>query len=370
MKVLFICNTYMQVINAIQIKLNIKKSVEADIILSDHSVGAERVVDALKNTDVFSHVNLAETKTYTYQQNKFSDVLDVVRGCVLFDNKYTKYLYSTDSAYDEIFYFNLDMMLYAAVDVSIKNGKKPRCIQFEEGIHSYSSIESQNITSSGRLHTIKRIRSFLKKYDVYEATREYYCYYPEFISKKEGKTGYKIPLLTRDDTETIAVLNKVFNYNLKESDFHFKYMFFGSSADVDGYHVNEDEIILKIAKKVGAENLLVKTHPRDNRSIYREKGLNVMENSRIPWEIIQLNHDFSNHVFITLSSGSVLTASAILDEEINTYYLYPVVKEKNEAFFYQNEKMLKNTLLILNKTGKCQSHHIIEHIDMFENSGA
>lgn len=67
---------------------------------------------------------------------------------------------------------------------------------------------------------------------------------------------------------------------------------------------------------------------------------------------MQLNYDFSNHVFLTLSSGSVLNASAILGDSIPTYYLYLYVKTRNNKLFLDCETSIRRRLESLQKMGK------------------
>lgn len=65
----------------------------------------------------------------------------------------------------------------------------------------------------------------------------------------------------------------------------------------------------------------VKTHPRDSRTIYKDHGFNVDVNSSIPWEAIQLSGDFSDKVFLTINSGSVLSGSTMSEKPVKTFYM-------------------------------------------------
>ena len=68
----------------------------------------------------------------------------------------------------------------------------------------------------------------------------------------------------------------------------------------------------------------MKTHPRDPRNIYEENGFKVDKNSAIPWEVIQLSGDFSDKVFLTATSGSVLAGSFLSEKPTRTLYTYPL----------------------------------------------
>ena len=58
---------------------------------------------------------------------------------------------------------------------------------------------------------------------------------------------------------------------------------------------------------------------------------NVDRNSDIPWEAIQLSMDFSDKVFLTLSSGSVLAGSLLTEKPIRVIYLCNICSCENNA---------------------------------------
>ena len=132
--------------------------------------------------------------------------------------------------------------------------------------------------------------------------------------------------------------------------------------DIDGKKIEEDQLVKQLAESLGKDNVIIKVHPRDTRNIYRNMGLEILENSEIPWEIIQLNNEFSDKIFISLSSGSILNASAMLNENIRTYYLFPCIKGKDQAF---DEYCLVLGKLVkeLQGLGYCTHHEIISQID-------
>lgn len=70
---------------------------------------------------------------------------------------------------------------------------------------------------------------------------------------------------------------------------------------------------------------MVKLHPRDATGKFEKSGLSVDKNSTIPWEAIQLNYDFSNHVFLTISSTSVFGVNLMLKKRAPVYILYNTV---------------------------------------------
>ncbi len=121
--------------------------------------------------------------------------------------------------------------------------------------------------------------------------------------------------------------------NIGELSYPQKYIFFASVYDFEGEEpVGELEFALALANKVGFDNLLVKVHPRDDVNRFKNVGLNVDKNSQMPWEVIQLNYDFSDSVFITVASTSVLTISLIVDKSPKIYFAHRLFCSQNSVF--------------------------------------
>ena len=77
--------------------------------------------------------------------------------------------------------------------------------------------------------------------------------------------------------------------------------------------------------------MIVKVHPRDDKARFEREGLIVDKMSSVPWEAIQINYDFSGHIFLTIVSGSVVTINAILDNPPITYFLFKTIDPKKNA---------------------------------------
>ena len=56
--ILIFCKTFMQVINAVQIKLQFFKNATVDIIVSDDSKNAQKMVAGLEMTGLFRRENM------------------------------------------------------------------------------------------------------------------------------------------------------------------------------------------------------------------------------------------------------------------------------------------------------------------------
>ena len=363
MKILFYCNTYMQLINAVNLKINCYKEDIIDLVFSDHSCGAEGVLRRIEKTGIFEKTTFIKTKKYIYVNSKLSRFKDML--LLKSDKNILNFFVQNMDSYDLIFYYNVDLIIYKICDTCLKNGKRPRLIRMEEGILSYPAFYE---TKGLAIALLSAWRKMMNQFDVYSATEIYAVYYPELLDEITDHKIMKIPVLARQDKKLIQILNYIFDYEPSEKIFKEKYIYFGTSMDIEGIHVGETELVLQLAEYVGKKNILVKMHPRDGRSIYTDNGLMVTRDSSVPWEVIQLNHDFSNHIFISLSSGSIMNATAMLNDNIEIYFLFPCVKGKNANFDQKVKKGIINNLDKFQVNNICKNIKIVNDIKEILNN--
>ncbi len=134
---------------------------------------------------------------------------------------------------------------------------------------------------------IGKLRKIIGKPVIENSFLNFYCFYPQIYK------GYLKPVevpMIQLNSEICVALRKVFELDDKKLSYKYKYIFFTSVYDFEGGKpVGEYELVCKIADIVGKDNLLIKTHPRDTRTLYVDNGFNVDENSSVPWEAIQLS---------------------------------------------------------------------------------
>lgn len=349
MRILFICNTYYQLILGIHMRQTIFKGESVDISLSDNSLKADEIARRLDECQIFSNVFYVEKKGFTYKQSKLKNVKDI-------------YTYNLGripkmqiELYDEIIFYNLELDLYEIADYYKKIGHRVRWSKFEEGILSYDTDFSKGV----RISATRFLRRITKRTDVAECVNKYYCFFPEI---KETHTKWEmvsIPLLEKNEAKLRDVLNYIFDY--EPNKYPQKYIFFASSSDIDGHPFGETELVLKIADEVGVDNLLVKMHPRDDRTVYEDYGISVLRDSYIPWEVMQLNNVVDEVMLLTIHSGAFLSISAIMNQETKGRFLFERVTCEDNTFNRRSQQ-IATTLDKLHKMNKCQNICIAESI--------
>ena len=333
-KIICLCCTYYQLITVIKLRLTLFKDSEMTVLLSDDSRNVDQIIANLRKTGIFKEVVKAE-KTQYYRPgsrwstfDRFANIYRDLFGTKAF-RKFEK------RSYDQFMFFNNDF--YSSwLFASLQRGNPGiRPAQFEEGLISYSVISSdkgRKISKSDKV-VWKIKRHILHRENMQEQLHKFYCFLPAFYKGNEHKT-VQIPLIDPSDKKFVGILKNIFALSVSESDYKEKYIYFASLIDTEicSDPVGELKIIDKAAEKVGKDNILIKVHPRDDPDKYIRAGYKVDRRSDVPFEVIQLCCDFSDHVFLTTMSGAVLTISSIMKNYpgiIFTYYLY---EKKSERF--------------------------------------
>lgn len=322
-KVLCVCNTYFQLLTVIQLKHTLLRNDYVAVLVSDHSKNARQIVRNLKALNCFEAAGFIETKGLDYGGHgmikKIAGIFSAKNGKLDCEVRLLDAV-----VFDEFMYFNNSLSTAAIGEHLYRTNNRLVCSQYEESILSYDIAAGHgNFRKlSNRMKAVYLLQLATGKKRVFDLCQKFYCYYPD---RYKGKCStVKIPLLNENE-EFRKTVAKVFQLEKSSLEYKQKYIFFSSVGDFEGGHpIGEVGLAKRIAGLVGKENLLVKVHPRDNTGAFEKAGLNIDKNSDVPWEAIQLNYDFSSHVFLTATSTSVLTINLLLERHPKVYFLYPL----------------------------------------------
>lgn len=338
MKRLIICTTYSQLMLAVQLKLTLFKDDIVDLWLSDTSNGSEEVFKRVKEIPLFHQVSFVKYQDFLYNQGVVKNLVDIIR--------YNFGVISEFPFYDEIIFHNLTLKIYEIADYYHKMDYNTKWSRFEEGIFSYNT----DIPKSNRVSMSRKFRKITNRPDVFLLISRYYCVYPSLKNSHQEWEFVAIPDFSVTINSLRKFLNHIFNYRPEKLN---RYIYFASSSDIDETPYGETELVLKLADYVGKDNLLVKMHPRDNRSVYSDYGIKVMENSYIPWEVIQVNLELSDCTLLTVNSGSFISITAMLNKPVRGYFLYNIVNCHTDSFITRKNE-IHNMLDRLHDLGVCK----------------
>ena len=350
---LAICNTYSQLIITLRLIETLWQGDQVDLVLSDHSIGTREACENLRGLGIFRNVYWRATKEMCAPRSGVVSTVAKVRAfCFGVEDREI-----TENDYDEVSFFNVNTYL-RGVYSKLSDRRRLSCSMFEEGVLSYAQSDFPNKLG---LKLCDAIRDFMGKRHLEEDTKLFYCFYPEFY--RGALTPVAIPRISRDSAVG-EVLLRVFGITKDMFDIKEKYIFFTSVYDFEGGDpIGEFGVVKQCADLLGRDNLIVKTHPRDTRTVYADNGLHVYRNSTIPWEAIQIFADYSDKVFLTASSGSVLSGNAMSGSPAKTFYMHKLCNLESNPSAQKTLATLENLLNNAQMQKTFKDFHIAEKIE-------
>lgn len=109
--------------------------------------------------------------------------------------------------YDEIIYYNLNLLIYAINDFYSSINHSCIWSRMEEGLFSYET----DFECGFRANITRKIRQYIKREDAANLVKNYYCYFPE-LKKKNCWNFIRVPSFKENKKEIINILNEIFNY--------------------------------------------------------------------------------------------------------------------------------------------------------------
>lgn len=358
-KIICLCNTYYQMILCIQMRLSLFSDCYMTIFMSDRSRNADRATDNLRKLGVFDEVILYKTREQIFRNsNAFQKVMESVDAA---HGKLNEHIPAMkELKYDEFIYHNLDETTQALFSVLWYENHDIKCSRMEEGLSSYPANDENEIATRKRQVLAEKIRRFEKKRNLTDKLINYYCFYPKYYPGKLNVV--RIPKIDTSNSRIGKILSNIFDLEKRDLKYPQKYIYFASIGDCESEKpVGEVEIATKAAELVGKENLIVKVHPRDMSNEFEKQGLLVDTNSEVPWEAIQLSQDFSNHVFLTTSSSSVISVNCLLNIHPKTYFLYKMCHIENNKSVEQGVQFFED--ILFGENSEFKGFYRAENID-------
>ncbi len=327
-KNLFIVNTYFQLITVVNMCLIELKNDCNEILLTDQSVEMEEKYNRLLDLNIFKKLYFIKAKQF----NTYSKLKKTINYIIT-----PRVLMSISNNYDFLYFFNYDYFTTLVYDKIKKYNSKIKCCKYDEGYISYL-YETKNSKAN------ELIRKILNKSDIDNDILYTYLYNPQLLCYETKFNIKNISSLNFNKENLLPIYNYIFQY--KKNNILEKYIFFEESFFCDGKDIDDMELILKIANIVGRENLLIKLHPRNKIDRFKKYGIKTNKEIGIPWEVIQMNNDFSDKILMTISSGSVLASRLYFNENIKTFLLFNCTDKMsdmvNDKYLEYLEKVKEN----------------------------
>lgn len=332
MRILFVCSTEFQLLNALNIKYYMFPDCVADIVLQRPNF--KEFVGRLKSVNMFEHICYAKPELLGIHQyfrditnkgesevtlcralvNTFIGIQKKIQGLI---GGPKKNLDNLLYGYETIRNIKYDIVFMQGGNTVVRNFYRDMCDVAEmaildEGIGSYY------------IDTICH-----KKTKADSA----YLYDPEvalYAEKKEVKL-IKIPALSKVDESFVNIANEVFDYKSNHVCIKNKNIFFDGGGELMPAYLRNAGCVKKflfsnsikkhlesyyqymkqvdLFRKITADkDVYIKYHPRTPKEMLKEydkRFFHEIEKRNIPWELYACNNNIENCNFITMVSSAV-----------------------------------------------------------------
>ncbi len=323
-RIICLCTTYFQLITAIQMRRTLFSEDEFTVVMTSDSNGGRAVSDRLRETGIFDEVYYVERTRVA-----MADFRSAGQKAERFLNYFVKgsYVSYLKKPYDLFLTYNLYWYSFMMFNALQQDNPAVKVAKYEEGILSYF-VDDRRFEYD-YFKRIAKIKRFLRQPVIFDRLRTFYCFYPEFY---EGNLSTaKIPPMEHGDAWLRDTLCTLFDVDPDKLVYDRKFLYFASMLDSEVVvgESGEFDILKEIVDVVGADNIMVKLHPRENDpQRYRDLGVAIDANSDIPFEVIRLVKDFSDKIFLTCLSSSTINLATILPKRSKTYLTYGLLPEK------------------------------------------
>lgn len=366
-KVLFGTDSYFQLMTAINLRMTLYKDWDANVIVYGSTPSADVITQRLNEVKVFDHVYLAST-SLTRCGQKYSKKEKLP--------KYFVYLYSLfspqqvvkkaigtklETAYDEFIINSYGALPDAIFNVCYKNNRSVRVKRIEDGFVSYF-VEFGNKKSTGRRFVEELFGKIFGTKDLRNFIDAYYFVEPELVIAQLPYPVIRSPKFSRDNKELVRVLNLVFDYD-ESLKFDKKIYLF---EDGSLFFMNNDEevdIVNELKTVVKPKDFIVKMHPRRKENRFKALGVDVMEKSNIPWEVIQLNNHFDGRIFITVASSVAFSSDIYFGDKCHKILLFKCLNNPPSLI---NEDFKKYLMRYKEKFGESSLHIPLSYQELID----
>jgi len=330
-KILIGVDSVFQFVIASNLRLTIYENDIVDLIIYKSFLSAPDLFSRVKNLCVFRNVFLADTsltrcgKKYSFFEKlpKFFIYLYSLAA----PNKVLKKIIGKEliEEYDEFLFNGYGALPECIFNSCYKINTKIVCHRFEDGYSSYFTIynSKKNIIRRS-IESFSSIMFNRKNIDSYVSS--FYFQEPEMVMSNLPYDVVGAPKFGRHNKKLVDFLNKAFNYSPKEESV-MKFFFFEDGRMFFESDTNEEvEIVSLISKYIDPTSIVVKLHPRTKINRFKDLGVDVMNASAVPWEVIQLNHDYGGCIFITITSSPIFSSDIYFGDKCYKILLYKCLK--------------------------------------------
>lgn len=329
-RILFAVDSFFQLIEAVNLRMSVYLDDNADIAVYASTPNAEKICENLKKKHIFSNCYFLDTPLVRcgakYSLKEKLPKYFIYAFTLMNPFGYvTNTLHLEDLFYDTFLFSGNGVLPEAIFNAIRKRNPNISCLRFEDSYISYTR-EYCKAKGRGRRLLESAMHRIFRGADINDYIKGYYFAVPELVQVEFHYPVIRAPKISRENKALINMLNAIFDFDSFQDSYEEKYIFFESG---DAYFENNDEdvgFIKELSDAVGKESILIKRHPRCVKNRFESLGVHVSKSSSIPWELIQLNINMDDKVFVTTTSAAALSSEIYFGDKCKVILLFEGMK--------------------------------------------
>lgn len=291
--VLLIADSVREIIASIQLKITLLKDNNVDFIITDQSEGNKCVYENLKQMSLFENI-------YFFYAHKFPETYRINYNKEIIDESDYKDVIDSVIPNKKIYncFISSELDVFTRTVYACMKSRNQNIVPYilSEGIYGYIK-DGIKLGIKRRLNAVDtKFPDFLTDYKGVIMNRKELCV-------EKYNTIIEYPQI-RINNEVLCILNKAFGYKSASKPIQNKIIFFEESYVQDGGFANDVDFVQDLLNRYGKENIMVKLHPRSKTNRFKNIGVSFYEKNELPWELVLINGDCKNCVFMSINSGS------------------------------------------------------------------
>ena len=329
-KILFGVDSMFQFIIATNLCTTVYKDDDVDIIIYSSTPIAKGLYEKVSRKNVYRNVYYADTSLAKCGNNySFKEKLP----------KYFVYLLTLPSPrlmlkqmigvdltekYDEFIFNGFGALPECIFNVCYNNNHDVKCKRIEDAYPSYFTV--YNSKKNGIRRALEKVSQFcFGRKDIDRYVDGYYFSEPDMVMTDLPYPVIPAPKFGRQNIEFVGLLNEIFDYNSDTKSDRKIYLFEDGRLFFDGSE-EEVDLVKDMISYLPKEQIAIKMHPRRKVDRFKALGVETMKASKVPWEVIQLNQDYSGCVFMTVTSSAVFSSDIYFGDKCYKILLYKCLK--------------------------------------------
>ncbi len=314
-----VCDTRLQLLNALNLTFNHLELNKCDLYIADNINDVDNLIKRLIKEKIY--VNVYKFKNVSFHVSPVIKILETIFPYHFLKKSIYEEKYRCVD-YDEIYISNA--IIFSTMLLLCNS--KAKLVYYEDGMGNYNG----GIRISD--HRYRRIiyKCTGRKYPNFIPT-DIYVNNPQLAYSLGVKTNQLFPAI-RWSTEFEIKLKEIFAYEEPKvyGERRLVYLTQPNDDENDGIELVDEKVINLIEKN--KDSIIIRRHPRDHRNY---SGFNI-DLGKNMWELLCQSVISETHILIGQYSTSQIISKIMYDKEPWLIFTYPLYKD-----IYPNEKYVR-----------------------------